>query len=827
MLKLSARTLSVWAILTAALFAQSHLGGLRGRVSDSTGASVAQAKVTLVNQDSNSTITTLSNDQGEFAFASLNPGTYRLTAEMTGFKKFDRPNLLIETQGFHSVDIKLEVGDFTQSVQVTEEAPLMETVIPTTGGALQSRQLESLPNIGRNAFMALAKASPNIVPVGDTRYQRFQDQSGTSQITIAGGPSYGNAFLVDGVPVTAIDNRTTLIPSIEAVHEVKLQANTYDAEMGRTAGGVFNTYLKSGNNQLHGSLFGYYRDPEWAANDFFRNRANIARPNQSWKNFGASIGAPVVIPKLYNGQNRTFFWIAQEAYRQKEGFAQDFSVPTLAERAGDFSLSLNRTATLQQIYDPLTTRQNDQGLFVRTPFAENKVPANRINGIGAKVAAYFPQPTRAAAFHGASNYSASSLVDNRGDQYDFKVDHEFAPWWRANASYIHYKSEEPGSTWFPNIATTAGTRLNRKTDATQVNNTFTVNPTTVVDVRYGFNRWPNLYRTVSAGFSPADLGFTGSWLSDVQYLKFPRFDMSLFSSLGAEADAQWAVYHSKNLLGNVSKLVGRHAFRMGVAYRRINIANQAFGHSAGQFSFSDTFTRADYRATDNRTGSSIAELLLGNPGGGTAQISSKFYQYTNYYGGYFQDNFRVRPNLTLNLGLRYEWETGLADRDNALIVGFDQQAQHPIGQGARGTLLYAGVDGNPTHVLNPNKNRFAPRIGVAYQLNSNTTLRGGYGIFWGPPSYSGFNSLGYTQISQFIGTIDGGRTPTGNLVNPFPTGLLKPVGNADGRNAGVGQSISFPDQNARSAYAHQFSFDVQRVLPGNLLVTAGPSPSAT
>ncbi|MCC6585797.1 MAG: TonB-dependent receptor [Bryobacterales bacterium] len=366
-----------------------------------------------------------------------------------------------------------------------------------------------------------------------------------------------------------------------------------------------------------------------------------------------------------------------------------------------------------------------------------------------------------------------------------------------------------------------GTRLNRKSDATQVNSTFIANPTTVIDVRWGFNRFPNLYRTVSAGFDPASLGFGGNWLRDIQYLKFPRFDNSLFAPLGAENDAQWAVYHSRNLLANVSKLVSRHSLKAGFAYRQIEIVNQPFGYSAGQFSFTDTFTRADYRAFDGRTGSPMADLLLGFPGSGTAQTSTKFFQYVKYWAGYFQDNFRVSPKLTLNLGLRYEWEPGMADRNNALIVGFDRSAAHPIGQNTKGALMYAGVDGNPTSVLNPSKAKFAPRIGAAWAMNDKTTIRAGYGLYWAPPSYAGFNTLGYTQISQFLGTIDGGRTPNGSLANPFPSGLVKPVGNADGKNAGTGQSISFPDQFATSPRMHQFSFDVQRILPGQLVLTAG------
>ncbi|MCC6585798.1 MAG: carboxypeptidase regulatory-like domain-containing protein [Bryobacterales bacterium] len=436
------------ACTSSSLFGQSFQGGLRGRVTDPAGASIAAAHVQLINQASNAKLESVTNDQGEYAFPAVNPATYSLVIEHPGFKKHERRDIAVATQTFFTIDVKLEVGDVSQSVQVTGEAPLMETVIPSAGGSLGARQLENLPNIGRNPFMVLAKTAPNIVPVGDSRYQRFQDQSGTSQITIAGGASYSNNFLLDGVPVTETNNRTIIIPGIEAVQEVKLQANTYDAEMGRTGGGVFNTYLKSGSNDIHGSVFGYYRDPEWAANDFFRNRANIARPNQKWKDFGASFGGPIIIPRVYNGKNRTFFWVSQEAYRQKEAFAGDFAVPTQLERTGDFSKTVTRDGALQTIYDPLTTR-TENGVVVRSPFAGNVIPSNRLSQIGRSVAGYYPQPSRQAAFHAQTNYTASPLVDNRGDQYTVKADHEITRWWRANLSYLHYKRRNPAIHGFP------------------------------------------------------------------------------------------------------------------------------------------------------------------------------------------------------------------------------------------------------------------------------------------------------------------------------------------------------------------------------------------
>jgi len=283
------------------------------------------------------------------------------------------------------------VGAVSESIQVNEEVPLIESSNASTGQEIDRQKLTDLPMLGRNPFM-FSKIAQNVVPVGDPRFNRFQDQSGSSQISIAGGPVRGNNYLIDGVPITDFQNRAVIIPSIESTQEVKLQANTYDAEVGRTGGGVFNTFLKSGTNGLHGSLLGYTRQTDWLANSFFYNAAGIGRPDTPFYNYGGSVGAPVVIPKLYNGRNRTFFWVAMEGYRQKSPLSQNLAVPTAAEREGDFSRSYASSGQLQTIYDPLSTTTGAGGAVVRTPFAGNIIPANRLNPVGVAMASYFPQP---------------------------------------------------------------------------------------------------------------------------------------------------------------------------------------------------------------------------------------------------------------------------------------------------------------------------------------------------------------------------------------------------------------------------------------------------
>jgi len=818
-------------ISCANLCAQSYFGGVRGAVSDAGAGAMADVKVTLIDEATNISRSALTNAQGEYVFSAVNPANYTLSAESPGFKKFQNKGIVVGTQQFVTIDFKLELGQVTESVQVTEEAPLMETSNASTGQVVDRQKLIDLPNLGRNPFM-MARIAPNVVQAGDPRFNRMQDQSGSSQISIAGGPVRGNNYLLDGVPITDAQNRAIIIPTVESVGEVKIQANTYDAEMGRTGGGVFNAYLKSGSNTLHGSAFGYMRQPEWLANDFFNNRNGIARPNTPFKNYGGSFGGPIRIPKIYDGRNKTFFWTGGEAYRQKSSASQEFATPTAAQRAGDFSAAVTSRGVQQTIYDPLSTRSNGAGGFIRDPFVGNVIPANRINPVGAAIVQFFPQPTKVATYLGQNNLIATPILQDRADQLTFKVDHELRPWWKASASYLHYGSREPAETWFGTIASTSATMLYRKVDATQVSNLFTPSPTMVVNVRYGFNRFPNVTRLISDGFNPATLGFPNSFVKDIQALRFPHIAMQTFHSLSDSAGGS-EVYDSRNFLASVAKYFGRHSIKAGFDFRRINVDFLSYGSSATQnpagiFTFNDGFTRRNPLQGGDGTGSDLASLLLGYPADGSALTGTKLFTFVNYYAGYVHDDFRLNSKLTLNFGLRYEWETGLAERSNQLVVGFDRTVTSPLasqvtGISPKGGVLYAGLNGNPTACCDPNKAKFAPRFGAAYTLDSKTTIRGGYGMFYAPLRYDTSTdiALGYYQSTPFIASNDGGVTPSGSLSNPYPNGLLKPVGNSLGLLAGIGQTFGFFDQDRGSPVVHQFSFDVQREFRGGLVVSAG------
>lgn len=814
------RSLAVCCLLmlagTLAANGQSYHGGLRGSVHDSNGNALPAVTLTLANEETNIARTTVTNEAGEYVFERVDPGRYKVIASVAGFKTLDRPGIIIETQQQVSLDLALEVGDVAENVVVTDELALLETSNPSTGQVITKQILSDLPNSGRNPFMVSAIV-PNVIPAGNPTFNRQQDQSGSSQISLAGGPVRGNNYLLDGVPITDLVNRAVIIPSLEAVQELKIQVNTYDAEAGRTGGGVFNVAGRSGSNQFHGSAFGFLRPSALQANNFFNNRRGIPKPEAPYQLYGGSIGGPVFLPRLgsggpafYNGKDRTFFWLASEGYRMQSFLTETFTVPTALERQGDFSKTRDSRGNPVTIFDPATGR----------PFPGNVIPRERWDPVGANLIQYFPQPTGAGdPASGLNNYTATSVLSDRADQVTLKIDHAISEKYKLSGMYAHYGSREPVADYYKLVSNPGGSLLFRTVHALAINNIISLNPTTVLSVRYGYNTFTDSPTTSSAGFDPATLGFASSFTRDIVFKKFPRINLSgaygspSQGALGSSAPSDRR-YYSHNFLVSLSKLVGRHSLKLGADFRRLSSDFTQTGQASGEFSF-----------TKAVTGNELASLLLGylstdSSLANNAQIARPLATYINYYAGYVQDDFRFSPKLTINMGLRYEYETGLREKNNQLTVGFDPDVPSPLqvpGLSLRGGLLYAGVDGNPTAQTRAQKAKLGPRIGFAYALNDKMTIRAGYGIFWAPPvfnfSITGIGALGFSSITTAVTGVEKG------LSNPFPNGLTQPSGSSLGLLTQVGDTVDYVDPHRKAPYIQQYSFDIQRELPGAIALT--------
>lgn len=814
---------------SANLGAQTIYGGLRGLVTDSQGAVITGAKIALTDEATSLTRSAITNDTGEYNFASVVPATYSVITEAPGFKRTERRGVVVATQQTVTLDVIVEVGAVTESIMVTGEVPLLETSSASQGQVVDHQKLIDLPNLGRNPFM-MSRLAATVQQVGNPAYNRMQDQSGSSQISINGGPVRGNNYLLDGIPITDFSNRAIIIPSLESVEEMKVQYSTYDAEMGRTGGGMFNTYLKSGGNTYHGSLFGYMRETDWLANTFFNNRNGSPITDQPFRNYGGSFGGPVIIPKLYNGKSKTFFWLGFEGYRDTQAASREQYTPTALERIGDFSQTRNSAGGLLTIYDPLTTQPDGS----RSPFPGNIIPANRIDPVGRAIAATYllPNKTGAGRFFGDNNLAGAGPLPSIADQKFAKLDQQITSWWRASLSYLRYNSSEPGENPYPTISSPDQWFLDRRVDATQVNTTMTPSSTWVLSLRYGFNRFPNIGTQRSQGFNLASLGFSPTFASAVPSPTFPNLTMQTVHSLGTNNNFNY-IHHSRNLGASASKYMGRHGVKFGFDFRRLHDDGLDFGNSAGAFTFDNRFTRANSNSTTSASGADIADLLLGAPAVATGYIPSVLREFVDYYALYLHDDFRVTSKLTLNLGIRWEREYGLREANNLLITGFDSSATNPIGAAAgvttRGVFRFAGIDGQKETTGNPTLNKWSPRLGFAYQLNDKTVLRGGWGVFWAPMFSLGapYNSEGVTATTAPSVSNDGNKTPAIQLANPFPNGLDRPVGSSLGALTGVGKPMTIFDPNATSPRVQQFSFDVQRQLGAGWVTSVGYSGSRT
>jgi trimeric autotransporter adhesin len=688
---------------SAQLVGQSFQGSLRGRVTDPKGAATPLAKVTLTNDATNVTRTTITSGEGEYDFFAVNPATYTVTVEAAGFKRLEQKRVVVSTQANVTLDLSLEVGQVSESVNVTAEAPPLSTADASTGQLLATQQITNLPLLGRNPFFE-GELAQGVVYAANPEFHRMQDQNGNSQVSIAGGPLRTNNYTADGISITDSNNRAVIVPSPEAVQELAVQTSTYDAEASRTGGGTYNTSIRSGTNDLHGSAVGHIRETDWLANNFFSNLHGQPRPNSPFKDFGFSLGGPVIIPEVYDGKNKTFFFATDEGYRETDGSNTTLAVRHLC-RFREISLRLiTRNGSLQTIYDPLSTNLSTG---VRTPFPNNVIPPSMLNPVGVALASYYP--TAPAAYYTQPNYSFTGSYPNRGDQRIFKVDRDFASWFRASASYIHQRTFEVDypENIFPNPGTPDQTFCcDRKIDATAANATITPDAQTVITARWGFNRFYSKSTPKSLGFDLASLGLPASLVDVTPNPAFPAITMggavnacasattSDFADFGGGCTSQ-DVFYSRSVNVTASRFLGRHTVKAGFDFRTIHdFGTPAAGPSS--FGFTNVFTRANPLVSNGLTGSSLASLLLGYPSSGQQTVVSTFNDFIDYYGGFVQDDFRVTPKLTLNLGIRFEFESGVQEENNHIITLFNPTIASPLSQAnfpVSGGVEYAGVNG--------------------------------------------------------------------------------------------------------------------------------------
>jgi trimeric autotransporter adhesin len=803
----------------AGVSAQTYQGALRGAVRDPQGV-IPGAEVTLINEDTNAERSAMTNEVGEYAFASVLPGTYTVRVSLPGFKTEERKGFRIGTQQSLVLDFMLEVGAISEQITVTGEAPLVERASATQAASLDREALQNLPIFGRNTFFA-AISTPGVIQTGDPQFVRYQDQSGSSQLSLGGGPRRGNGYLIEGVSITDLTNRPTIAPSMEAVEELKVQTKTYEADMGHAAGGVFNTTARSGSNTWHGSALLVSKPGATTGTLFFAKRAGLENPPQYYYNWAGSLGGPIV-------RDRTFFWFSTDDYKQRSTRNSVLTLPTAAERAGDFSQTRNSAGQLVTIYDPLTTRTVN-GVIVRDAFPGNVIPADRISPVARAMLRPMPLPTAGKSFNGQA-----TLDDGPQNQETLKVDQRWTDRWTMTGMYAHQHTKEPGSAFYGPHGTVAGdpsaSLLFRTVDFFALNNIFVPDANTAVAVRYGYNRFQDFGGNYPS-FDAAALGFPASLVSAMTFNTFPQVSITGYGGTNALGNGgpSRTTHLTQTANASISRLMGSHTVKVGAEYRRIGASTRTFSTSAGTYSFTQAFTAPTPTASG---GDAFASFLLGFPATGSIVYATPAHYLVDYYAGYAQDEFRASSRLTLNYGVRYEYEPGVREADNAFTVGFDRNADFPVqvpGLTLKGGLMYAGENGYPTTQGKP-LNGVAPRGGFAWSLSDKNVIRGGYGFYWAPMQFSGVGEtamgrLGYTATTTYLASTDGNRTPANSLSNPFPAGVTPPQGNSLGLATGAGGVVDFVDQNSQPGQVHQYSVDYTRELPAGIAVSIGYSGS--
>jgi trimeric autotransporter adhesin len=817
---------------------QTNYGAVRGLVNDPQGAILSGATVTLINQDTDVSHMTTTNNSGEYLFTAVDPGTYVVTIEDRGFKKVEQAPFTVGIGTTQTVDFKLELGQASQEVEVTAALePLIDTASASLGQTFDQQKLQDLPNLGRNPFV-FDKLDNNVTPTGDPRFVRAEDQSGTTAVSLAGAPVGGsginasNDYVVDGIPVSTSSGGATFIPSLEAIQDAKVEADTYDAEIGRAGGGVFNTTLKSGSSSYHGTLYGETRQTPWLANTWANNSVGIARPDGDTYLYAGAFGGPAPFSHKIKYLKDTFFWVSEEGYRQAQPYTAtttSYYVPTPQERLGNFS---SDGITL---YDPRT--------FPRVPLAGNIIPPDLINPIGQYIVNQFPACTTCTPYGAAPyNFSGSNDFKTRSDMYSGKLDHVFTPWWSSSASYVHLATQEPNGSILNVFAESDGV-IHRFNDATAWNNVFTLNPTTILTAGYGFNRYYSNTLQYSSGFNQTN-GFGGSgfpqgYVSQLQSHTFPNISLSSVTNatgLGAATSGP-TIQYSKNLVVGVVKTLGKHSLKSGFVFRSMNDFVSSASGGNGSYNFSGQYSDATGAPSTNSP-YSIADLIMGLPGGSISSGSPYAATTTinavglnmnaHYYALYAQDDFRLNEKLTINVGLRYEYEPGQREATNRYNVGFDPSISYGFPSSAaptvNGGLAFAGVGKYPIHCCNQSDLKFAPRGGFAYQIKPGTVLRGGAGVFFAGVGLSPY-STGYSQVTAYTNSSTTapvtGVGPNAWLSNPFPAGLLTPTGNTLGPLSGVGGSVTAQSFGRRFPLVDQYSLQIERQLPAGFVMNVG------
>lgn len=835
---------------TIAVLAQEDRGRISGLVTDPSGAVIPKATVTLMNEETNVVMSKDSNEAGAYVFEYVIPGLYTISTNADGFKEMIVEHVRVEVAAHVGIPFKLEVGAKSESVTVHEQGVSLHTEDSTLGTVVEGRSMQELPILYGNPFelqLLLSGVASTSLSTGNHTYE-----GGSESAKVNGAQSGQTEFTLDGAPDTRNGGAVTTayVPSRDFVQEFKFITSPYDASIAHTSGASLDTSIKSGTNNFHGGASWFYQNSEVNAPNYNWG-TNVAPAQTRYNRESAEVNGPIFRQKL-------FFFGGYERQNSSIGNSQTLTVPTAAEKNGDFSALLGLQAGKQQtcssrkytvdpysIGNPFTTTPDTQcsGHFTRQLYSGNVIPASQINPIATKILSYYPTATGSSAqtADGQNNYVWNGATVDHYWNVATRVDYSLSANQKLFAHYITSDRQQPGkNAYYPNAS---GQTLTLKNNGVVLDYVNILNALTVLNVRYSFTRFTTV-TSLDAKTTAVDLGLPANVLagSNPQAHGFPQVKISGYGTL-ENSDPGYEADNIHTGVVSISRSQGIHQIHFGVEWRQYQ-ANQAnFTQEHLSLSTSGTYTKGpEDNSTAAPIGQALASFLVGIPENTAMTLNAATSNYTDYYSAFIQDDWKILPRLTINAGIRYEYGSPIWERNNKSITGFAFNAANPVAAQAmanyaahpssllpasqfkvNGGLLYAGTSSNPAHGLwQSQKKNFSPRFGFAYSVNPKLVVRGGAGIFFSHlGEYVQYgNPTGYSQTTNITVTNNNGQSYIATLANPFPNGLVQPSANSNGMLQGLGTSITFFPQQPKNPYNERWSLGFQYALPGEIVLDA-------
>ena len=831
-------TLLCLAVMPA--LAQDFRATLSGHVFDSSGGAVPNVKIQVTNSDNNEVTTATSDNSGSYSIPLLRPGDYKLTASTPGFKQFVRDHITLEAAKSTGVDITLEVGAVTDTVEVTASAAVLDTQSASRGGIVTTQQVSELPLNARNPFMLGAMMS-GVTFNGAAIWQRPFDNGAIAEWSINGSRNSSAEFTMDGASNNGQmgSHNIAYVPIVDSVQEFNVMTNMYNSEYGHTGGGVMNVVLKSGTSTHHITGWEFMRRTPLDANTFQRNATGLgSRATHYLDQYGWQLEGPLTIPKILkkDGPVKLFYLGAYEGYREGTPNPLFVSYPEPEMRNGDFSKLTNSVGQPVIIYNPFDSVLDAAGNAQRKPFPGNIIPANMINPIAKAVTSYMPLPNRPAP--AGSRYSTSNLA--LPDYFDvdkfynliLKFDANIG---NKNRAYFRHASndrtEDRAGNGIDNKPGTDGQQpFQRINDAYVADWTVTASPTVIVDIRASYNRFIEKgFGRANEGFDMTKLGISPSLLATLPSpVYFGRWNIAGYNSLGRSQSNNFT--NTYQLQGSVTKVAGAHTIKMGADVRQINYLLQNTGDILS-YSGDTTWTQQSNINGTSTMGDGYATFLLGVVSGSSNYPLFPWWRQP-YSALFVQDDWKVTRRLTLNLGMRYDISPFAHEKWNRQNGAFDPNASAgitiptaaldalraanvPASQisnlaNLKGSLTFAGVGGVASTPATWKKKNFGPRAGFAFQVNDRLVVRGGAGLYISDGNNDAQQTAGFSTSTNIVNSLDSGRTPIANILsNPYPNGISYPTGSKDGPLTFVGKNNNWFDNGALNPKAWSYSLGIQ------------------